>query len=129
MYAKLLHSCPTLCDPMDCSPPGSSVCEIFQARILEWGAISSSCRGGQYLTIPYSDANLIVIKPILLINYLLKIEFSCSSQIHILKPNAVEYYSDLKRNAVGSFLKTSVDLESAIQGEIHQSEREKSIIY
>ena len=36
------QSCPTLCDPMDCSPPGSSVCGIFQARILEWVAISSS---------------------------------------------------------------------------------------
>ena len=35
-------SCPTLCDPMDCSPPGSSVHGIFQARILEWVAISSS---------------------------------------------------------------------------------------
>ena len=32
----------TLCDPMDCSPPGSSVHEIFQARILEWVAISFS---------------------------------------------------------------------------------------
>ena len=36
------QSCPTLCDPMDCSPPGSSVHEIFQARILEWVAISFS---------------------------------------------------------------------------------------
>ena len=34
--------CLTLCDPMDCSPPGSSVLGIFQARILEWVAISSS---------------------------------------------------------------------------------------
>ena len=32
----------TLCDPMDCSPPGSYVHRIFQARILEWVAISSS---------------------------------------------------------------------------------------
>ena len=30
------QSCPTLCHPMDCSPPGSSVHGIFQARILEW---------------------------------------------------------------------------------------------
>ena len=36
------QSCLTLCDPMDCSPPGSSVHEIFQARILEWVAISYS---------------------------------------------------------------------------------------
>ena len=34
------QSCPTLCDPMDCSPPGSSVHRISQARILEWVAIS-----------------------------------------------------------------------------------------
>ena len=33
------QSCPTLCDPVDCSPPGSSVHEILQARILEWVAI------------------------------------------------------------------------------------------
>ena len=35
------QSCPTLCDPVDCSPPDSSVHGIFQARILEWVAISS----------------------------------------------------------------------------------------
>ena len=35
------QSCPTLCNPMDCSPPGSSVHGIVQARIPEWGAISS----------------------------------------------------------------------------------------
>ena len=36
------HLCPTLCDPIDCSPPGSPVRGIFQARILEWVAISFS---------------------------------------------------------------------------------------
>ena len=36
------QSCLTLCDPMDCSRPGSSVCGIFRARILEWLAISFS---------------------------------------------------------------------------------------
>ena len=35
----LIQSCLTLCDPLDCSPPGSSVHGIFQARILEWVAI------------------------------------------------------------------------------------------
>ena len=40
--AKSLQSCPTLCDPIDSSPPGSSVPEILQARILEWVAISFS---------------------------------------------------------------------------------------
>ena len=37
--AKSPQSCPTLCDPMDGSPPGSPVHGTFQARVLEWGAI------------------------------------------------------------------------------------------
>ena len=40
--AKSLHSCPTLCDPVGCSPPGYSVHGILQARILEWVAMPSS---------------------------------------------------------------------------------------
>jgi len=40
--AKLLQSCLTLCNPRDSSPPGSSVHGIFQARVLEWGAIAFS---------------------------------------------------------------------------------------
>ena len=36
------QSHPTLSDPMDCSPPGSSVHGVFQARVLEWGAIAFS---------------------------------------------------------------------------------------
>ena len=40
--AKLLQSCPTLCDPIDGSPPGSPVPGILQARVLEWGAIAFS---------------------------------------------------------------------------------------
>ena len=38
--SEVAQSCPTLWDPMDCSPPGSSVHGIFQARVLEWGAIA-----------------------------------------------------------------------------------------
>ena len=41
------QSCLTLCNPMDCGPPGSSIHGILQARILEWGAISSS-RGSSW---------------------------------------------------------------------------------
>ena len=37
---EVIQSCPTLSDPMDCSLPGSSVHGIFQARVLEWGAIA-----------------------------------------------------------------------------------------
>ena len=39
---KVAQSCPTLCDPMDCSLPGFSVHGIFQVRVLEWVAISFS---------------------------------------------------------------------------------------
>ena len=39
---EVTQLCPTLCDPMDCSPPGSCVHGILQARILEWVAVSSS---------------------------------------------------------------------------------------
>ena len=40
--SEVAQSCPTLCDPMDCGLPGSSVHGIFQARVLEWGAIAFS---------------------------------------------------------------------------------------
>ena len=40
--AKSLQSCPTLCDPIDGSPPGSSIHGIFQGRVLEWGAVAFS---------------------------------------------------------------------------------------
>ena len=45
--SEVAQSCPTLRDPMDCSPPGSSVHGTFQARVLEWGAIlfSQTCEG------------------------------------------------------------------------------------
>ena len=44
---KVTQSCPTLCDTMDCSPPGSSIHGILQARILEWVAVSFS-RGSSW---------------------------------------------------------------------------------
>ena len=40
--SEVAQSCPTLSDPMDCGPPGSSSHGIFQARVLEWGAIAFS---------------------------------------------------------------------------------------
>ena len=44
---EVSQSCPTLSDPMDCSPPGSSIHGIFQARVLEWGAIAFSSSAAQ----------------------------------------------------------------------------------
>ena len=64
MKVKVTQSCPTLCDPMDCSLPGSSVCGILPARILEWVAMpfsresfhprdwtQVSCIAGRFFTI------------------------------------------------------------------------------
>ena len=45
--SEVAQSCPTLHDPMDCSLPGSSVHGIFQARVLEWGAVAFSAAGLQ----------------------------------------------------------------------------------
>ena len=47
MCVLVAQLCPTLCDPMDYSPPASSVHGILQARILEWIAIPSSRRSSQ----------------------------------------------------------------------------------
>ena len=44
---EVAQSCPTLCDPMDCSLPGSSIHGIFQARVLQWVAMSFSRRSSQ----------------------------------------------------------------------------------
>jgi len=46
--SEVAQSCPTLHDPIDCSPPGSFVHGIFQARVLEWGAIAFSEKNRGY---------------------------------------------------------------------------------
>ena len=61
--SEVTQSCPTLSDPMDCSPPGSSVHWIFQARVLEWGAIAFSGvypRASQIL-IPYPQVSVSIV--------------------------------------------------------------------
>ena len=59
--AKSLQSCPTLCDPIDGSPPGSSVPGILQARTLEWVAISFSKNAFINTTIFKDKPNLVFI--------------------------------------------------------------------
>ena len=58
---EVAQSCPTLCNPVDGSPPGSSVHGIFQARVLEWGAITfsiSSIRSDQIKSVAQSCPTL-----------------------------------------------------------------------
>ena len=52
--SEVAQSCPTPSDPMDCSLPGSSAHEIFQARVLEWDAIAFSDNAGYLGSIPES---------------------------------------------------------------------------
>ena len=52
--SEVAQSCPTLCDPMDCSLPGSPVHGIFRARVLEWGAIAFSVFMNRKLLFPFS---------------------------------------------------------------------------
>ena len=70
--SEVTQSCPTLSNPMDCSLPGSSIHGIFQARVLEWGAIAFSeimcyCLANQAVSTPgcpflshcYTERNII----------------------------------------------------------------------
>jgi len=59
--SEVAQSCPTLCDPMDCSLPGSSVHGIFQARVLEWGAIAFSKQGCRKLK---SESHSVMSNPL-----------------------------------------------------------------
>ena len=64
---EVAQSCPTLSDPMDCSLPGSSIHGIFQARVLEWGAIDRNrikkLKVGEKVQIIYSRKKIAFIRP------------------------------------------------------------------
>ena len=77
--SEVAQSCPTLSDPMDCSLTGSSVHGIFQARVLEWGAIAfSSLAVRASITQLYRHSKLI-----LSYSHISQISFNCKGQ----KPN------------------------------------------
>ena len=63
--SEVAQSCPTLSDPMDCSPPGSSVHGIFQARVLEWGAIAFSDGTTLVASIPHFCFKLVSLGQLL----------------------------------------------------------------
>ena len=67
--SEVTQSCPTLSDPMDCSLPGSSIHGIFQARVLEWGAIAFSEKTvWEFLKLIFSSLLILVLSD-LLYNY------------------------------------------------------------
>ena len=59
--SEVAQSCPTPSDPMDCSPPGSSIHGIFQAGVLEWGAIAFSVITIYTYGIPWYRASLMTL--------------------------------------------------------------------
>ena len=105
--------CLILCNPMDCSPPGSSVHGISQARIHEWVAISFSRRSSQPRDRPHD---------------------SCiGRQSLTAEPPGkatMEYYSAIKRDEIwvictGSFPEMQMDLQSVTHSEVSQKEKNK----
>ena len=82
--SEVAQSCPTLCDPMDCSLPGSSIHGIFQERVLKWAAIAISIMSifsGYFrdFSLALSHAILMCLNSIFFI--FLMFEFHCSSWI------------------------------------------------
>ena len=65
--SEVAQSCPTLSDPMDCTLPGSSIHGIFQARVLEWGAIAFTFYQGTTALIFLSSQVALVVKNLLAI--------------------------------------------------------------
>ena len=137
---SVTQSCLTLCHPMDCSPPDSSVYGIFQARIPEWVAISSprgssqhrdqtlisfsSCDGKQILYHwaigKWSDWKQSLWRRILFLSSVFHIKHLFKKLCYIY---TMEYYSAIKRNAFESVLMRWMKLEPIIQSEVSQKEK------
>ena len=88
--SEVAQSCSTLSNPMDCSPPGSSVHGIFQARVLEWGAIASIANSWILLKLMSIESgmpsnHLIFCRPLLFLPSIFPSNkvFSDESVIHI----------------------------------------------
>ena len=92
----MTQSCPTLCNPMDCSRPGSSIHGIFQARILEWVAVAFSkvssqprdwapvsCIAGRLFFIIWATEESICQNPYINIMFPLRISFTYFILLHI----------------------------------------------
>ena len=81
--SEVAQSCPTLSDPMDCSLPGSSIHGIFQARVLEWGAIAFSVLQGSIAKLLKWQTLLCIV--ISYYYWLLLLFFGCSGSCFLQK--------------------------------------------
>ena len=111
--SEVARSCPTLSDPTDCSPPGSSVHGIFQARVQEWSAIAFS-RINCYLLLTTAS---------------MWRQPKCALTEEWIKKMwyiyTVEYYSTIKNNKIMPFAETWMDLEIVMLSEVSQTEKDK----
>ena len=83
--SEVAQSYPTLSDPMDCSPPGSSIHGIFQARVLEWGAIADPLCAYKYTCI----FTLLPLPPLLHCSAAFSLLWTCS----VNNPKSLQLYS------------------------------------
>ena len=76
--SEVAQSCPTLSDRMDCSPPGPSIHGIFQARVLEWGAVAFSGQASLFNTSSRSSLKFRSIESVMPSNHIISVvPFSC----------------------------------------------------
>ena len=84
--SEVAQSCLTLSNPMDCSLPGSSIYGIFQARVLEWGAIAFSIQGLYVTSIPmklYYSLNMTCMFPVLHLYLQHSFCLACLPHLHL----------------------------------------------
>ena len=91
--SEVSQSCPTPSDPMDCSPPGSSIHGIFQARVLEWGAIDV------YIKYYVSSSQFLILKTVALISHASKI------MLKILQAKLQQYVNHVLPDVPAGFRK------------------------
>ena len=104
--SEVAQWCPTLCDPMDCSPPSSSIHGIFQARVLEWGAIAFSVE--YYSAVKKNEITPLIAKWMDLEIIILTEESERERQI----PYDATYIQDLKYDANELIYKTETDSQT-----------------
>ena len=79
--SEVAQSCPTFSDPMDCSPPGSSVHGIFQARVLEWVAIAFSMSPSSHMKLNsiFSSIVLLMLSFVIVVQLLSRVQLFATS--------------------------------------------------